>query len=347
MDILDQLGLAERGAYGKGGGYEAPPMASINVQPAGVTGAVTEPLQSKPLEAARVLARLPGGGSALTGRGGRGGNVASALGGHQMMKTPPSNKAAAVLDGLMGGFADSERSRSAAIKASDDQLKQRFSMLKDLFGMDRQIAGDKRQEANDTFNQADRTRGRDIEERRAASYDIQARKAARDKTADPETALKREKLFDERVNAESPAAIALAADDEETIPRRKLPPEKRQAIQAQAAQERAELRKKYKMDADTEAATPEATPAAPGAVPQPGLTPGSVSGTPEPGLSPEEMATGAESNPALVSPPVRQDRTALILQSARDHIAKGADRALVEAKMRDEYGVDPALLDME
>jgi hypothetical protein len=351
MDIMDQLGLAEGGTYASGrrggAGYEAPPMAALNVQPAGVSGAATEAIQSKPLEAARVLARLPGG-SAPTGRG-RGANVASALGGHTMMKTPPSNKAAAVLDGLMGGFADSERSRSAATKAADDQLKQRFSMLKDLFGMDRAIAGDKRQAANDTFNQNAKTTELGLSKTRADAYaeSVKSNGKGTSRRSGTGTGLD----IEEKVNKlleKHDAYKKLDADDQETIPRRKLSPEARQALKAEVAAERQRL---LKLGGREEEATEPQTAAQPAVDPdrmaQPGLTPGSVSGTPEPGLSPEEMATGAESNPALVSPPVRQDRTALILQSARDHIAKGADRALVEAKMRDEYGVDPALLDME
>lgn len=341
MDIIDQLGLAERGTYARGGGYEGPPMAALNIQPAGVSGAATAAIQSQPLDAARTLARLPGGSAPL---GGRRGNIQGALGGHTMMKTPPSNKAAAVLDGLMGGFADSEKSRNASAKAADDQLKQRFSMLKDLFGMDRQIAGDKRQAANDTFNQSRqtandtfnqgaKTKELDLSEKRANAYSDYLKGGGNKKS--PKDELEIRKAIDGLVaNHESDKLLQADADRPRS---QRMSPERRAELEAQRSAFRRELEAKHlpKPGADAEAAPAE-----------PALTPGSVSGTPEPAaLKPmAQGGMGPDEPLGPTAPPNLQDQ---ILAAARQHIAAGAPREAVEAKMRDVYGLDPALLSME
>jgi hypothetical protein len=331
--------------------YDATGLPTLsNIPVAGVNEAATAPLSGEPTEAPKTLARLQPNQGRRGGRG-IGGALGSIGAGHTMQKSAPANKAAAVLDGLMGGLADSQRAQAATAKMTNDQLKQRFDMLMKLAGRDREIARDNRAIAKDEFDQKDRAT------RTGAYVEYLKGGGAKKGPADPDTLMKRDKAFNELLK-EEPATKRLAQDADEQMSSRKLKGPERLKLEEQAKAERAALRKKYGFDpeGETTPATPAATPAKaapvdrsiPSMVGAPGLTHGATSGTPDPAAAPM-VGTSAPAEPprrpAELSAPSPTSPES-VLDEARSVLQRGADPLAVLKRM-EEAGFDPSPLAAE
>lgn len=315
--------------------YDATGLPTLAPSPVpGISDQATQAISATPLDSGKVLARLRA--PTPPGVGNRGTNLQKMLNGiggigsNGMMRTPPANKAAAVLDGLMAGVGDSQNARAASAKASDDQLKQRFQMLKDLWGMDRA-------KANDARSQTNADRNYDLAKERTSIYRDQINKYGQPKggkTLDSEQKMKLDKALEERL-AETQAAKIIAADDEQPILSRKMKAPERAAAEAALKGERARLRQRYGLDpeeaAPGAATTGEATPEG-GVVDIPGgLTTTGPSGTPQ---------QGSAQTSAAPSPKISPDQA---LREAAGVLQRGADPAGVYARLK-ENGYDPTPL---
>lgn len=212
-DILNALGIPE-------------------VAPAGVAETPTSILPETAAPASTVLARLsaPARAPVLPGiplaplPKTRGTGILSALSDGMSAKSgaAPSNKFAAVLDGLFTGVKGSEDARSA-------KAKQAMEVAEKLYNRERQATLDKRQVGLDKANEEQRAFDRKLKTRQ------QDYAEAEDPTEEEGKKLKNDKIRQELYEAKR-QELGLTDDDKQAVPTLKLKPEDRAAREQQLAE---------------------------------------------------------------------------------------------------------------
>jgi hypothetical protein len=248
--------------------------------------------------------------------------------------------------GKSGGIPGLGMTRGGAIAAGFDKglfgdgkgrdpladAQKRIGMLKSLLDMDRTAKNDEftqgRVRANDESLADYRRRTAEQGDRRVSAYEESVRSPTKNTRTSVRDVAAQELAFQTAVEKER-KGLGLEADDDQPIVSKKMSPEKRAEREAALEAYKKDLRERIRAGQN--------------------LTPGGVSGTGEAGEAPndEVFAAPDDPGPAGVRPPAREDRNALILQSARDRIAQGADRGAVARKLQEEFGIEPALLDGE